>query len=79
MDRDTIKDALYGSIVGLMDNSSNFYKSSVLSYSHFTDEGRVALADMVSLFVEEILKEEQRQLDSRAKEMVINGLKGENN
>ena len=46
MDRQAIKDLVYGGITELMNNRNYFYWSSVgANYSHFTDEGKVALAE----------------------------------
>lgn len=76
MDRQAIKDLMYGGITELMNNRNYFYWSSVGSnYSHFTDEGKVALAEFMALVGPKMKEAEEASLDRRAKDMVLKELK----
>ncbi len=77
MQKTAIKDLLYGGISELMKNKNYYYRSSVgKAYSHFTDDGKAALNEFVleiSAFMSEAYEAE---LNRRAKEMVMDTLKG---
>jgi hypothetical protein len=78
MDKGTIKELMYGGIQELMRNRRYYYHSSVGSnYSHWTDDGKIALADYTNLMVYKMFEAEEAELRQKAKEMVIQGLKGE--
>jgi hypothetical protein len=76
MDRPAIKDFVYGGMMELMRNRQYYYNSGVgSSYNHWTEEGRAALADYMNLVAGKMWEAEQRELDARAKEMVLKELK----
>jgi len=78
MDRQAIKDLMYGGVAELMRNRNYFYHSSVgAHYSHWTEEGHRALAEYMTVVGYKMLEAEEKDLDKRAKELVIKGLKGE--
>lgn len=78
MDRGVIKELMYGGIQELMRNRKYYYRSSVgANYSHWTDEGRVALAEYTNIMACKMLEAEEAEIRQKAKEMVIQGLKGE--
>ena len=78
MDKYSIKEFLYGGVQELMKNRKYYYHSSVGSnYSHWTDEGKEALAEYMNLIGHKMLEAEEIDLNKRAKELVIKGLKGE--
>jgi len=78
MDKGTIKELMYGGIQELMRNRRYYYHSSVGSnYSHWTEDGKIALADYTNLMVCKMFEAEESDLDKRAKELVIKGLKGD--
>jgi hypothetical protein len=78
MNKQAIKDVVYGGLLELMNNRTYFYKSPVGSdYSHWTDEGQKALTEFMGFMAGKMVKAEEAELDRRAKEMVIKGLKGE--
>lgn len=69
---------MYGGIVEMMNNNELFYRSSVNSgYSNWTDMGKIELQEFISSFTVQILESQERELNKRAKEMVVTGLKGE--
>lgn len=76
MDRPAIKDFMYGGLMEIMRNRQYFYNSGVGSaYSHFTEEGHRAVQEYMTLVAGKMLEAEQRELNARAKEMVLNELK----
>jgi hypothetical protein len=78
MDKQTIKDTLYGGIHEMMHNQKYFYYSSVgHNYCRWTDEGVKALTEYLKLMTPVLITNERELLDKRAKELVLNGLKGE--
>ena len=73
-----IKDIVYGGLKELAKNKQIYYHSSAGSeYSHFTDQGRVVVTDYIEKLMFMIYAAEEESLNKRAKEMVMNGLKGE--
>lgn len=78
MKQDALKDLLFGGIRELAKNRTYFYQSSVGSeYSHWTEEGLKALGDFTTMISHMANDVEEAQLDKRAKELVLKGLKGE--
>jgi hypothetical protein len=78
MDTDSIKELMFGSIKELSHNRKYYYHSTIgINYSHWTDEGIAALTDFMSIMAHKIHEAEAAELNKRAKELVINGLKGE--
>ncbi len=77
MQKTAIKDLLYGGISELMKNKNYYYNSSVgKAYSHFTDEGKIALSEFVLEISQFMTEADKAELDRRAKEMVMDTLKG---
>lgn len=78
MEKPALKDLLYGGMVELMNNKNYYYHSSISSnYSKWTDAGTEALLEYTTAMVELMIATETADLDKRAKDMVINSLKGE--
>ena len=78
MEQQALKDTLYAGIRALAENRRYYYHSAMgTDYSHWTDEGKLALADYTKVMVEMMLVEEERSLNKRAKDLVLKGLKGE--
>jgi hypothetical protein len=78
MEKDAIKDIMFGSLVELMRDRKYYYFSSVgPTYCHFTDEGKEALLEYMNLMGAKLYEAEEASLNKRAKELVIKGLKGE--
>jgi len=75
MDRPAIKDFVYGGMMELMRNRQYYYNSGVgSSYNHWTEEGKAALVDYMNLVASKMWEAEQRDLDSRAKQQVLDNL-----
>ena len=78
MDKNAVKHLMFGGVCELMRDRRYFYYSAVGSdYSHFTSEGEIALTEFMKQMAIHIQKAEEDDLNKRAKEMVIKGLKGE--
>lgn len=78
MDKVAIKEFIYGGVQELMRNRKYYYHSQVgINYSHWTDEGKQALADYMNLIGYKMIEAEEVELRQKAKDMVIKGLKGE--
>ena len=77
MDDQALKDFIYGGTRELMKNRKYYHHSSVsVEYSRWTDEGANAITDFMNLVGHQMLQIEQADLDKRAKDLVLKGLKG---
>jgi hypothetical protein len=73
-----IKDQLYGSILEMTKNRDLFRKSDIgqkHEYSHWTDSGKIAIAELIDDMTRKILIAENEELNDRAKKMVWDQLK----
>ncbi len=78
MDRQSTKELMFGGVHELMHNSKYYYHSRVgVNYSHWTEEGVKALADYMNLMAFKMIEAEEAELNQRAKDLVVKGLKGE--
>jgi hypothetical protein len=78
MDKSAIKEFMFGGLLELMRNRHYYYHSSVgQAYCHWTEEGQKALAEYMNIIGYKMLEAEEKELDKRAKEMVLKNLKGE--
>lgn len=77
MEKGSVKDLTYGGLMELINNSRYYYKSSVgRDYSHFTDAGKQAVVEYMDLIAWKMIQAEDADLERRAKEQVMNALKG---
>lgn len=76
MEKAAIKDLVYGGICELMQNRRYYYRSSVgRDYSHWTDEGKVAMASFMQEITQYVWDAEEAALDKRAKDIMLAELK----
>lgn len=76
MNRQALKDLMYGGIEEMTQNPRLFYNSSVgKEYSHWTDEGYKNLAEFMTYMAAEMAKCRKTEDDNRAREMVLKELK----
>lgn len=76
MEKQAIKELMYGGVNELMQNRRYYYHSTVgRNYSHWTEEGKEAMTTFMREITQYIHDAEQRSLDQRAKEMVLKELK----
>lgn len=77
MQKSAIKDLIYGGIEEILTNKNYYYHSSVgRDYSYFTDEGKVAIVEFMDLMAWKIRQANEADLERRAKEQVMDALKG---
>jgi len=77
VEKAAIKELLYGGISELMKNRRYYYQSSVgKTYNSWTDDGQIAVHEFVSEITHFIIEADKKELDARAKEMVLETLKG---
>jgi len=78
MDKQAIKDVMFGGLSELMKNRKYYYFSAVgTNYCHFTEDGQKALQEYMTLMGAKLCEAEEAELNRRAKDLVIKGLKGE--
>lgn len=78
MDKQAVKDLMFGGINELMRNKHYYYHSAVGNdYSHWTEEGQKALAEYMQVMGWKLKQVEEADLKKRAKEMTMSALKGE--
>ena len=78
MEKDVVKDLMWGGLIELMNNKEFYYRSSVgPEYGHWTDRGTSVMMAFMSSMTKQMVAAEEQELNRRAKEMVIKGLKGE--
>ena len=76
MEKQAIKELMYGGVNELMQNRRYYYHSSVgMNYSHWTTEGKTAMEEFMKEMTQYIYDAEQKSLDERAKELVLKELK----
>lgn len=76
MNRQALKDLLYGGIEEMTQNPRLYYQSSVgKEYSHWTDTGKENLSEFMNYMAQEMAKCRQIEDDQRAKDMVLKELK----
>jgi hypothetical protein len=79
MDKKAIKDIMFGGVSELIKNKNFYYFSSIgPQYCRWTEEGKLELQAYMDYMAYKMLEAEEESLNKRAKELVINGLKGEN-
>lgn len=77
MQRDHIKDALYGAIEELITNPRYFWNGFGADYSQLTEHGEQAIKDLIKVFGHAIIVSREQELDRRAREITLNQLKKE--
>ena len=78
MDKEAVKSLLFGGFCELTRDSRYYHRSEVgPEYCYFTDRGKIAVQDFMTQMAVNIHRAEVADLDRRAKDMVIRGLKGE--
>ena len=76
MDKRAIKELMYGGLKELTTNSSLYYGSSNdRRFNHFTKAGELALFEFCNEMAKFIAEAEDKELDQRAKDMVLKELK----
>jgi len=78
MNKQTVKNVIYGGITGLMSDPA-FYKnySSDPRFATWSEEGKKALHEFIDMISIEVAIAEKADITARAKELTLEGLKGE--
>lgn len=69
---------LYAGILAVLNDKDSYYQSSIGKkgeYNHFNDGGKEAIMDFIEIFAPLMLKQQNLQLDERAKKIVWEELK----
>ena len=75
MERQALKELMYGGIEELLRNSRYYYHSSIgPGYSHFTDEGKRNLDEFLDIVAFEMKKCRDAEDEHRSRELVIKEL-----
>lgn len=78
MDRDAVNALTVGGVFALSTDRKYYYHSTVgAEYSHWTEEGKKALAEYMNVMIYKMKQAEEKELDKRAKNMILNELKGD--
>lgn len=78
MHKSAIKHVIYGGLSELVNDKKFYYVSSLgAGYSHFTDDGKLAVAELIELVAYEIVQADTADLYDRAKQQVLAALKGQ--
>lgn len=78
MDKQAVKDLMFGGVQELMRNSKYYYHSSVgQDYCHWTEDGKTAILDYMHVMGWKLKQAEEADLHKRAKQQTLDALKGE--
>lgn len=78
MEKEAIKELIYGGLKEIMDNQRYYHKSLAgRQYSGFSDHGEVAVREFIREMAGFIAEAEDAALNERAKQMTLNTLKGD--
>ena len=78
LDKPALKELVFGGVQELMRNRKYYYHSGVsANYSHWTEDGKEALIEYMNVVGWMMLEAENKELDQRAKDIVVKTLKGD--
>lgn len=76
MEKSALKHLMYGGIEEMLRDRRYYYHSSVgENYSHWTEEGKEAIAEFMSAMAYKIRAAEEADLERRAREQTLSALK----
>ena len=77
MEKSALKHLIYGGIEEMLRDRRYYYHSTVgENYSHWTEEGKEAVAEFMSSMAYKIRAAEEADLERRAREQTLAALKG---
>jgi hypothetical protein len=75
MERQALKDMIYGSIEELLQDNRYYYHSSIgAGYSHFTDAGKQNLTELLDMVAFEMKKCRDAEDEKRSRDLVMKEL-----
>jgi len=75
MNKQAVKDCLYGGIMEIIQTPAHYYHSSVgSSYSHFTELGKTAVSEYVTSMAHIMTASAAEEIDTHAKDLIMKGL-----
>ena len=78
MEKRAVKEVMFGGILELARNSRYYYYSKIgEGYSHWTDEGKVALQSLMDGMAWKMITAEEAELEKRAQQQTLDILKGD--
>ena len=78
MEKDVVKDLIWGGLIELTNNKEFYYRSVVGSeYGQWSEKGTLVMMEFMNSMTRQMVAAEEQDLNRRAKEMVIKGLRGE--
>jgi predicted transcriptional regulator len=76
VEKQAIKDLMYGGVREMMNNRLYYYHSSIgREYCRWTEAGEEAMKKFLSDMTKYISEAEEKSLEDRAKKLVLDGLK----
>jgi hypothetical protein len=69
---------LYAAVLAVLNDRDSYYQSSVGKkgeYNHFNDGGKEAIMEFIETFAPLMLRQQEIELDARAKRIVLDELK----
>lgn len=78
MKKQAVKNILYGGIAGIMSDPTFYREYSDPRYATWTDDGKKALQEFIEMISIEVAIAEKEDITTKAKELTLKGLKGEN-
>lgn len=69
---------LYAGILAVLNDKDSYYQSNIGrkgEYNHFNEGGQEAIMKFIETFAPLMLEQQKRELDSRAKQLVLEELK----
>ena len=76
MDKQMIKDMLYGTIREMQDDSRYYYRSSVgVEYSHWREEGEQQLSQMIKVISARVDQIERDRIKAASQQLLLDELK----
>ena len=76
MDKQMIKDMLYGTICEMQQNNRYYYRSAVgVEYSHWRDEGEQQLSQMIKVISARVDQIERDRVKAASQQLLLDELK----
>jgi hypothetical protein len=78
MEKDVVKALMWGGLMELMNNKEFYYRSTIdPEFGNWTERGSLVMMKFMNSMTKQMVAVEEQDLDRRAKDLVIKGLKGE--